>query len=84
MYGNYGLPSFDPSAVMNYFQKAVDTTYAGPIPTSLLARQDLEAEVIKLTNRNTPLRDVMPRIKGNGSAHLWNQRIAFAINPVNM
>lgn len=73
----YGLSNYDPTLVLNYFTKAVDTTYAGPIPSSLLARQDLEAEVIKLTNRNTPMRDIMPRIRGNGSAHLWNQRIAL-------
>lgn len=83
MNGNYGMPSFDPDAVMQYFTKAVDVTYAGPIPTSLLARQDLEAEVIKLTNRNTPLRDIMPRIRGNGSAHLWNQRIQLGALPNN-
>ncbi|MGH7203712.1 MAG: hypothetical protein ACREHC_04695 [Candidatus Levyibacteriota bacterium] len=72
-----GLPTYDPTQVLNYFSKAVNTAYAGPVPASLLARQDLEAEVVKLTNRNTPLRDIMPRIRGNGSAHLWNQRIAL-------
>jgi hypothetical protein len=80
---NNGLPSYDPTTVLNYFTKAVDTTYAGPVPSSLLARQDLESEVIKLTNRNTPLRDIMPRITGNGSAHLWNQRIALGQLPGN-
>jgi hypothetical protein len=71
-------PNLDPEAILNLFAKNVDVAgYAGPIPSSLLARQDLEAEIIKLTNRNTPLRDMIPRIKGEGRAHLWNQRIAL-------
>jgi len=57
------------------FEKDVNVAnYAGPIPSSLLARQDLEAAIVKLTNRATPLRDVVSRVKGDGRAHLWNQR----------
>jgi len=74
----------DPEQVLNIFQKNVNVAgYAGPIPSSLLARQDLEAEVVKLTNRNTPLRDIMPRIRGEGRAHLWNQRKALGGLPSN-
>jgi len=70
--------NLDPEAILNMFAKNVDVSgYAGPIPASLLARQDLESEIIKLTNRNTPLRDIIPRIRGEGRAHLWNQRIAL-------
>lgn len=68
----------DPEQVLNIFQKDVNVAgYAGPIPSSLLARQDLEAEIVKLTDRNTPLRDIMPRIRGEGRAHLWNVRKAL-------
>ncbi|HWA51795.1 MAG TPA: hypothetical protein VG895_01920 [Patescibacteria group bacterium] len=64
----------DPEAVLNLFAKNVDVGgFAGPIPNSLLARQDLEAEIVKLTDRKTPLRDIMPRVKGEGRAHLWKQ-----------
>lgn len=74
----------DPEAVLNLFAKNVDVSgYAGPIPTSLLARQDLEAEIVKLTNRNTPLRDIVPRIRGEGRAHLWNQRLRLGNLPVS-
>lgn len=66
------------------FAKDVNVSgFAGPIPSSLLARQDLEAEIVKLTNRNTPLRDIMPRIRGEGRAHLWNQRIRLGMLPTN-
>ena len=77
------MNQLDPESILNLFAKNVDTSYAGPIPNSLLARQDLEAEIVKLTNRNTPLRDVMPRIRGEGRAHLWNQRTALGGLPSN-
>ncbi len=74
----------DPNQVLDLFAKSVDVAgYAGPIPSSLLARQDLEAEIVKLTNRNTPLRDIIPRVKGEGRAHLWNQRVALGGLPGN-
>lgn len=74
----------DPEAILNLFAKNVNVSgFAGPIPNSLLARQDLEAEIVKLTNRNTPLRDIMPRIRGEGRAHLWNQRIRLGMLPTN-
>lgn len=74
----------DPEGILNLFAKNVNVAgFAGPIPNSLLARQDLEAEVIKLTNRNTPLRDIMPRIRGEGRAHLWNQRKQLGALPTN-
>jgi hypothetical protein len=57
-----------------YFRKTVDSSFAGPIPNSLLARQDLEAALVVLTDRQTPFRDRVTRIKGEGLAHLWNQR----------
>ncbi len=42
-----------------------------------LVRQDLEPSVIKLTNRMTPLRDVVKRSQGEGRAHAWNQRTSM-------
>jgi len=56
------------------FEKAVDTSYAGPTPNSLLARQDLESVLVVLSDRQTPFRDRVSRKKGEGLAHLWNQR----------
>jgi hypothetical protein len=56
------------------FEKAVDTSFAGPTPNSLLARQDLEGAIVVLSDRGTPFRDKVTRIKGEGLAHLWNQR----------
>jgi len=56
------------------FSKSVDTTFAGPTPNSLLARQDLEAAIVVLSDRMTPFRDRVTRTKGEGMAHLWNQR----------
>ena len=59
---------------LDSFEKTVDTSFAGPVPTSLLARQDLEQAVVVLSDRLTPFRDRVTRIKGEGLAHLWNQR----------
>ena len=56
------------------YEKSVNTSFAGPIPTSLLARQDLESALVVLSDRQTPFRDRVTRIKGEGLAHLWNQR----------
>jgi hypothetical protein len=56
------------------FAKSVDTSFAGPVPQSLLARQDLESAIVVLSDRLTPFRDRVTRIKGEGLAHLWNQR----------
>lgn len=56
------------------FEKTVNTSFAGPIPNSLLARQDLESVIVVLSDRGTPFRDRVTRIKGEGLAHLWNQR----------
>src|SRR5436853_427821 len=56
------------------FEKDVNTSFAGPIPNSLLARQDLESVIVVLSDRGTPFRDRVSRIKGEGLAHLWNQR----------
>ena len=64
----------DINKALDMFEKSVDLSFAGGIPSSLLARQDLEAAIVKLTYRETPLRDVVKRIKGEGRAHLWNVR----------
>lgn len=78
------MNTLDPEQVLNLFAKNVDVSgYAGAIPNSLLSRQDLEAEIVKLTNRNTPLRDLLPRIRGEGRAHLWNQRKVLGALPSN-
>jgi hypothetical protein len=62
---------------LDRFEKSIDISFAGNIPNSLLARQDLEAAIVKLTYRETPLRDILKRVKGEGRAHLWNQRISL-------
>jgi hypothetical protein len=59
------------------FEKDVNTAFAGPIPTSLLARQDLESVIVVLSDRGTPFRDKVSRMKGDGLAHLWNQRTSL-------
>lgn len=56
------------------FEKTVDVSFAGPTPNSLLARQDLESAIVVLSDRLTPFRDRVTRTKGEGLAHLWNQR----------
>ncbi len=59
------------------FEKTVDTSFAGLVPNSLLARQDLESAIVVLSDRLTPFRDRVSRIKGEGLAHLWNQRTSL-------
>lgn len=56
------------------FEKSVNISFAGPTPNSLLARQDLESAIVVLSDRQTPFRDRVSRMKGEGLAHLWNQR----------
>jgi hypothetical protein len=58
---------------LSSFEKTVDTSYAGPVPTSLLARQDLESALVVLSDRLTPFRDRVTRIKGEGLAHLYKK-----------
>ena len=67
----------DINKALDSFEKSVDISFAGGIPSSLLARQDLEAAIVKLTYRETPLRDILKRVKGDGRAHLWNVRTAL-------
>lgn len=74
----------DINQAIERFEKAVDLSFAGPIPSSLLARQDLEAAIVKLTFRETPLRDILKRVKGEGRAHLWNQRTQLGQNPAQL
>lgn len=59
---------------LDSFEKNVDISFAGPTPNSLLARQDLEQAIVVLSDRLTPFRDRVTRGKGEGLAHLWNQR----------
>jgi hypothetical protein len=42
-----------------------------------LARQDLESVIVVLSDRGTPFRDKVSRRKGEGLAHLWNQRTSL-------
>lgn len=62
---------------LSRFEKTIDTSFAGPVPSSLLARQDLEAAIVVLSDRGTPFRDRVTRIRGEGLAHLWNQRTSL-------
>ena len=59
------------------FEKDVNVGFAGPIPNSLLARQNLESVIVVLSDRGTPFRDKVSRRKGEGLAHLWNQRTSL-------
>lgn len=59
---------------LDRFEKTVNISFAGSTPNSLLARQDLESALVVLSDRLTPFRDRVSRIKGEGLAHLWNQR----------
>jgi hypothetical protein len=63
--------------VLDRFEKDVNIGFAGPIPNSLLARQDLESVIVVLSDRGTPFRDKVTRRKGDGLAHLWNQRTSL-------
>lgn len=62
------------AAALEKFEKSVNTSFAGATPNSLLARQDLESTIVVLSDRQTPFRDRVSRMKGEGLAHLWNQR----------
>jgi len=53
---------------LSRIEKNVDVTFAGPIPTGLLARQDLEAALVTLSDRLTPFRDRVTRTQGQGNA----------------
>ena len=59
---------------LSRIEKDVNVSFAGPIPTGLLARQDLESALVVLSDRLTPFRDRVSRTQGQGNAHLWNQR----------
>lgn len=63
---------------LSRFEKTVNISFAGPVPNSLLARQDLESAIVVLSDRITPFRDRCSRVKGEGLAHLWNQRTSLA------
>jgi len=62
---------------LSRFEKTVNLSFAGPTPNSLLARQDLESAIVVLSDRMTPFRDRITRVKGEGLAHLWNQRTSL-------
>jgi hypothetical protein len=53
--------------------------FAGPIPSSLLARQDLETAIVVLSDRLTPFRDRVTRIKGEGLARRQMGQVKAAI-----
>lgn len=74
----------DINKALDMFEKSIDISFAGAIPSSLLARQDLEAAIVKLTYRETPLRDVIKRIKGEGRAHLWNVRTKLGLGAAEL
>lgn len=52
-----------------------------------LTRQDLEPDIVKLTDHMTPLREEIKRVQGQGLAHAWNQRTTLGrvgSNPMNL
>ena len=53
-------------------KKTISTpTYTNP-STLTLVRENLAPEVTRLVNRETPLRDRLSRVQGNGPAASWN------------
>lgn len=68
-------------ATLERFQKDINVSNVisadGSNVGSPLVRQDLEPMVLKLTDRMTPLRDVVRRTQGQGRAHAWNQRTSL-------
>jgi hypothetical protein len=62
-------------SALDKFSKAVNVSgFGGGVANSLLSRQDLESAIVVLSDRQTPFRDRVSRMKGEGLAHLWNQR----------
>lgn len=57
------------SAILN-LQKAISTT---PVTGLLLVREDLQSELALMAPTDTPLRNRLNRIQGNGKAHAWYQ-----------
>jgi len=51
-------------------QKQISST---PVQGLLLVREDLQAELALAAPTDTPLRNRLSRIQGNGSAHAWYQ-----------
>lgn len=57
---------------INDIQKAISTTDVSGL---LLVREDLQAEMAIMAPTDTPLRNRLNRIPGNGKAHAWYQLI---------
>ena len=53
-------------------QKAISST---PVDGLMLVREDLQAEMAIMAPTDTPLRNRLNRIQGNGKAHAWYQLI---------
>lgn len=72
--------------VLENVQKDLTTSSVSSVPAGAgLTRQDLQSGIIKLSDRNTPLRDRLKRKKGNGTAHSWFQRTSVnAVTPENI
>lgn len=62
----------------NMVQKAIDTSdINGPsagTANAVTPRQDLDGVILKISDRNTPFRDIVARETGNGSAFEFNLR----------
>lgn len=72
---NDGINSLD--RALEVYEKQIDESYLLPYGNTLLARQDLESALVVLSDRLTPIRDRTNRIKGEGTAHLWNIRTSL-------
>lgn len=65
--------NFDAQVVekaINDIQKAITSV---PVDGLLLVREDLQAEMAIMAPTDTPLRNRLNRIQGNGKAHAWYQ-----------
>jgi hypothetical protein len=60
----------DVEKALQDIQKAIAST---PVDGLMLVREDLQAEMAIMAPTDTPLRNRLNRIQGNGKAHAWYQ-----------
>jgi len=65
---NFQGTSFEVDQAINNVQKAISSTNVSGL---LLVREDLQSELAIAAPVDTPIRNRLSRIEGNGSAHSW-------------
>lgn len=66
----FGGNPFEVDNAIDRVRKAISTTN---VTGALLVREDLQSELAVAVPTDTPLRNRLSRIEGNGSAHSWYQ-----------